>query len=357
MEKYDYEELVNSTQSFSPTRLIGRGSHGSVYKGVLKDNKLVAIKKPTRSPEALHDKSKLDNEIRVLSSLRENPHVINLLGTSQDSANGKLLVMELMPNGSLHDLLHISTAPPTWPKRVEIATQIARAVCFLHEGLPLVIHRDIKSANILFDSNWNSKLADFGLAVLQLDSPSQVSQPAGTIGYLDPCYTTPSKLSTKNDVFSLGVVLLEIISGRKAIDMSRAPSSIVEWAIPLIKDQVRISEICDPRIALPPFMEPTIRHMLCIAARCVSSNEDQIRPSVAEIITLMENPLIHERVRFPIWTCLLRRMVLPRRRRKLASRLQARSCAATKQGDHHVHSHLSSGTLLLKEVLADVTHK
>ncbi|KAG6711399.1 hypothetical protein I3842_05G051100 [Carya illinoinensis] len=358
MEKYDYEELVNSTQSFSPARLIGRGSHGSVYKGVLKDNKLVAIKKPTRGPEALHDKSKLDNEIGVLSSLRENPHVINLLGTSQDSANGKLLVMELMPNGSLHDLLHVSTAPPTWPKRVEIATQIARAVRFLHEGKPLVIHRDIKSANILFDSNWNSKLADFGLAVLQLDSQSQVSQPAGTIGYLDPCYTTPSKLSTKNDVFSFGVVLLEIISGRKAIDMSRVPSSIVEWAIPLIKDR-RISEICDPRIALPAFMKPTIRHMLCIAARCVSSNEDQVRPSVAEIIKLMENPLIHhDRVRFPIWKSLLRRMVLLKRRRKLASRLQARSCAATKQGDHHVHSHLSSGRLLLKEVLADVrSHK
>lgn len=234
MEEYDYEELVKATENFSPKRLVGKGSHGSVYKGTVKDNKPVAIKEPTYSSEVVHDNSKLDNEIRVLLSLRENPHVINLLGTSHDSANNKnLLVMELMPNGSLHDLLHVCTTPPTWPKRVEIAIRVARAVQFLHEGKPLVIHRDIKSANILFDSNWNAKLADFGLAVLQ--SEDQVSQlPAGTIGYLDPCYTTPSKLSTKNDVFSFGVVLLEIISGRKAIDMCRTPASIVDWAVPLI---------------------------------------------------------------------------------------------------------------------------
>lgn len=347
VEEYDYEELVNATQRFSPTRLIGRGSHGSVYKGTLRDNKLVAVKKPTHSPEVLHDKSKLDNEIIVLSSLRETPYVINLLGTSHDLANNKLLVMELMPNGSLHELLHISTSPPTWPKRVEIAIQVARAVQFLHEAKPSVIHRDIKSANILFDSDWKAKLADFGLAVLQVESPSQISQPAGTFGYLDPCYTTPSKLSTKNDVFSFGVVLLEIISGRKAIDMHRAPASVVEWAIPLIENQ-RSVEICDTRIPSLTYMEATIRHLLCIAARCVSSNEE-VRPSMGEITTLMENRVVH-RVRFPIWMSLLRSVILQKRRRKLATRWQQARCDI-------VQSPLSGGRLLLKEVLADVTPK
>lgn len=349
MEEYDYEELVKATENFSPKRLVGKGSHGSVYKGTVKDNKLVAIKKPTYSPEVVHDNSKLDTEIRVLLSLRENPHVINLLGTSHDSANNKkLLVMELMPNGSLHDLLHVCTTPPTWPKRVEIAIRVARAVQFLHEGKPLVIHRDIKSANILFDSNWNAKLADFGLAVLQ--SEDQVSQlPAGTIGYLDPCYTTPSKLSTKNDVFSFGVVLLEIISGRKAIDMCRTPASIVDWAVPLIGER-RVHEICDTRIAsLPTYMEATVRHMLCIAARCVSSNEE-LRPSIGEITRVIENHGVVQRVRFPIWMSFLRSVVLMRRQRKLARRWQAR--CATQQGD--VHTHIStSGKLLLKEVLAE----
>lgn len=349
MEEYDYEELVKATENFSPKRLVGKGSHGSVYKGTVKDNKLVAIKKPTYSSEVVHDNSKLDNEIRVLLSQRENPHVINLLGTSHDSANNKkLLVMELMPNGSLHDLLHVCTTPPTWPKRVEIAIRVARAVQFLHEGKPLVIHRDIKSANILFDSNWNAKLADFGLAVLQSDD--QVSQlPAGTIGYLDPCYTTPSKLSTKNDVFSFGVVLLEIISGRKAIDMCRTPASIVDWAVPLI-GELRVREICDARIALlPTYMEATMRHMLCIAARCVSSNEE-LRPSIGEITRVIENHGVVQRVRFPIWMSFLRSVILMRRQIKLTRRWQAR--CATQQGD--VHTQISiSGKLLLKEVLAE----
>jgi serine/threonine protein kinase len=345
MKGYDYEELVKATESFSAARLIGRGSDGSVYKATLKDNKLVAIKKPS------HDKSKLDNEILVLSSLRENPHVIRRLGTSHDSSTNndvKLLVMELMPNGSLHDLLHVSAAPPTWPKRMQIAMQIARAVQFLHEGKPSVIHRDIKSANILFDSNWNAKLADFGLAVLlRLDSPRLPSQPAGTIGYLDPCYTTPDKLSTRNDVFSFGVVLLELISGRKAIDICRAPASIVEWATPLIEEQ-RVSEILDARISFPStYMEATILQMLCIAARCVSSNEE-VRPSIGEIV---EN-LVVQRLRFPIWTSLLRTVILLRRRRKLASRWQQTRCAAD-QGD--VPSRVSSGGLLLKEVLTDLS--
>lgn len=350
MKEYDYEELVKATENFSPKRLVGKGSHGSVYKGTVKDNKLVAIKKPTYySSEVVHENSKLDNEIRVLLSLRENPLVINLLGTSHDSANNKkLLVMELMPNGSLHDLLHVCTTPPTWSKRVEIAIRVARAVEFLHEGKPSVIHRDIKSANILFDSNWNAKLADFGLAVLQSDD--QVSQlPAGTIGYLDPCYTTPSKLSTKNDVFSFGVVLLEIISGGKAIDMCRTPASIVDWAVPLI-GELRVHEICDPRIALlPTYMEATMRHMLSIAARCVSSNEE-LRPSIGEITRVIENHGVVQRVRFPIWMSFLRSVILMRRQRKQARRWQAR--CATQQGE--VHPQIStSGKLLLKEVLAE----
>ncbi|KAJ7968019.1 Serine/threonine-protein kinase-like protein family [Quillaja saponaria] len=175
MVEFDYEELVKATENFKTSRLIGKGSHGLVYKGKLKDNKLVAIKKQSNGLQSLCDNSKLDNEIHVLSTLRKNPNVISFLGTSHDSLiDNKLLVMEFMPNASLHDLLHNSAEhSPTWPKRVEIAMQIARAIQFLHEGKPLVIHRDIKSTNVLFDSNWNAKLADFGLAVLPVDSLSQ----------------------------------------------------------------------------------------------------------------------------------------------------------------------------------------
>ncbi|KAI3439332.1 Protein kinase domain-containing protein [Psidium guajava] len=234
MEEFEYEELVKATESFSSSRLIGKGSHGCVYKGVLTDDRVIAVKTPSLALRALRDNSKLHNETRVLSSLAEphnnyssssssssyHDHVIKLLGTSQDPSKNKLLVMEFMPNGSLHDLLHPPPAndapPPPWPARLRIALQVARALQSLHDRKPFIVHRDIKSANVLFDSDWNAKLADFGLAVT--DGDDRLDTPAGTIGYLDPNYTCPSKLSRKNDVFSLGVVLLEIMSGRKAMD-------------------------------------------------------------------------------------------------------------------------------------------
>ncbi|KAM1392535.1 hypothetical protein ACFX2I_020100 [Malus domestica] len=347
MVNFDYDELVNATGRFSPTRMVGKGSHGMVYKAMLL-NKTVALKKPLQHRD---NYSKIENEICVLSSLPENRHVISLLGTSQDHSNGnnKLIVMEFMPNGSLHDLLHVATTPPSWPKRVEIAIQVARAVQFLHEGKPTVIHRDIKSENILFDSDWNAKLADFGLAVL-FDSPSQVSQPAaGTIGYLDPCYTTPSKLSTKSDMFSFGVVLLEIISCRKVIDVYKSPASIVDWAVALIEEE-RIDEICDARIGFPVYMSSTIRHILYVAASCVSSNVEN-RLTIGEIVREMENSVI-ERVRLPIWINMLRNLVLMRRKKKLAKKWQQEKCATVlEQSDDGVH--VPSGKLLLWQVLAD----
>ncbi|KAI4296203.1 hypothetical protein L6164_036179 [Bauhinia variegata] len=353
MVEFEYQELVKATDNFNPTRLIGKGSHGLVYKGILiKDNNnLVAVKKPSRALQSQNDNSKLQNEIRVLSSLRQNPHVINLLGTSHDSSNNELLVMEFMPNASLHDWLH-KTTPPPWPKRVQIAMQVARAVQFLHEGKPLVIHRDIKSANVLFDSDWNSKLADFGLAVIRVDSGSRpVSQPAGTIGYLDPCYTSPGKLSTKNDIFSFGVLVLEIISGRKAIDVQKTPASIIDWAIPLIQEQV-FNEICDARIPLPAYMGSTIRHFLGVTARCVLPNEND-RPSIGEVIRTMENCFV-QRVRFPNWAMIFKSMVSLRKRRKMSTQSQSQSltkCAVEDDGDDA--RNMSSRKVLLREVLAD----
>ncbi|KAJ1385688.1 Serine-threonine/tyrosine-protein kinase, catalytic domain [Sesbania bispinosa] len=151
--EFDYEEILKATDNFHPTRLTGKGSHGLVYKALLfKDNLEVAVKKPSQSLLQ-------DNEIRVFSSLRSDeiphPHVLQLLGTSSyyygheecDSfkQKHKVIVMELMPNGSIHDWLHTATKTPlTWPKRIEIAMQIARALQFLHERKPLVIHKDIK---------------------------------------------------------------------------------------------------------------------------------------------------------------------------------------------------------------------
>ncbi|MBA0760341.1 hypothetical protein Gotri_023091 [Gossypium trilobum] len=332
MVEFGYEQLVKATQSFCPSRLIGKGSHGAVYQGVLQDNRVVAVKRSSiNGVEAQRDNlKKLENEISILSSLRQSCNVISFLGASHDSVqNDKLLVMELMPNGSLHDLLHVSATPPSWPQRVEIALQIARAVQFLHESKPSVIHRDIKSANILFDSNWTAKLCDFGLAISPADSLSQATQPA---------------------------VLLEIISCRKVIDVTKAPASIVEWAIPLVKKQ-RVVEICDSRIPFPMYMESRIRRILSVASRCLSDKEER-RPSIGEIIVAMETCSIEPVRSITTWNSVIQYLVQLKRRRKLSGEYCIRSAVySTRQGED-VNSHVSTGkVVLLKEMLADVRLK
>ncbi|KAM0036228.1 putative protein kinase RLK-Pelle-CR4L family [Helianthus debilis subsp. tardiflorus] len=297
MKEFKHEELVEATHNYSKSHLIGKGSHGCIYKATLKNGQTVAIKTPSLGLCKLKDTSKIENEAHILSSISSNRFLVNLLGTSRNSSGHMVLVMEHMPGGMLHDLLHLTTtrsSPPSWRKRAKMALQIARAVQFLHESRPLIIHRDIKSENILFDSKSNARLADFGLAMCftSYDPLSQlvvdsVSLPAGTIGYLDPSYTTPCKLSTKIDVFSFGVVLLEIVSGTKAIDVSRAPASIVEWSIRFMEEN-RIMEICDKRVDMPRHMKRAIGHMLVLAIQCVSSDKES-RPSMIEVVTKMES--------------------------------------------------------------------
>ncbi|XP_068661403.1 serine/threonine-protein kinase-like protein At3g51990 [Aristolochia californica] len=307
MEKMSCRRIEMATEGFSLERLIGKGSHGRVYKGVLEGGKHVAVKKASTGLHLLGDDSKLDNEIQILSSIK-NQHIVNLLGVCQESGH-KLLVMEFMANGSMEELLHSAPEPPTWSRRAIMALQIAMAIQALHEATPYsIIHRDIKSANVLIDSQRNAKLADFGLAVkappallrvgdllgfdlIHSSRDSVETVPAGTIGYIDPCYTTPGKLSTKTDIFSFGVLLLEIVSGRRAMDIGLEPVSVVEWAMPLI-EQKRVKEIYDSRVVLPNNMKRVASHMLKIAARSVSSKEEE-RPSIGEIVTKLTIELQH----------------------------------------------------------------
>lgn len=293
MKEFEYGEIESATGWFAAERLIGKGSHGRVYGGVLSGGLRVAVKAPPPGDGG----TKLDNEIEVLASVR-GPHLVNLVGVSRSPTHGcKLLVMEFMPNGSLYGLLHAAPAPPPWRRRALVALQIARAVRSLHEATPPVIHRDVKSGNILFDAAWNARLADFSLAVRWAPRAAGAAgaQPAGTIGYLDPCYTRPGKLGPENDVFSFGVVLLELISCRLAMDAARGLTSIVAWALPLIRDG-RLLEICDSRVPLSRSMERAVGRLLGIAARCVSSDQDE-RPSMAEVVAELQG--VVERALFP----------------------------------------------------------
>ncbi|WCJ26023.1 Protein kinase superfamily protein [Euphorbia peplus] len=369
MAEFEYQQLVKATQDFSPSSLIGKGSHGSIYKAGLLDqeNTILAIKKTSLGYDhaSIDNYTKLENEILVLSSLPPCPYIIKFLGFSyhkqedqlNNNNNKRLLVMEFMPNGSLYELLHVAKTTLSWAERVEIALQIGRAIEFLHQGKPLVVHRDVKSANVLFDSTWTAKLADFGLAVSVSQRTSE-QPPAGTIGYMDPCYSTPDKLSSKNDVFSYGVVLLEIFSSKKAIDMSSNPASLVEWAVPLIKKH-RLDEIYDRRIESPPeFMEGMVRHLLYMAARCVSLKEEK-RPSISEIVQVSGTEcLLVERVKVgPSWPSqLVRNLIFIRSKRKYSKKWDKDKYSSGGNNNNN-NSGISKGKILLSEILADISSK
>ncbi|KAJ3676575.1 hypothetical protein LUZ60_003987 [Juncus effusus] len=195
--------------------------------------------------------------------------------------------MEFMPKGSLYELIHLSHTPPSWFHRALLSLQIACAILSLHEALPCrLIHRDIKSTNILLDSKNNAKLSDFGLAVKK-DSDNQFDDqalmPAGTIGYIDPCYTESGQLGPESDVYSFGVLLLEIISSRKVFDLDSDPSCIVSFAVPLI-DGDDLYEICDRRISLCSDLERyLVMRILDVARRCVSEKIEK-RPLMKEVV-------------------------------------------------------------------------
>lgn len=287
IQYFDYSDLEEATNNFSEQKLLGRGSHGLVYKALLRNGRLVAVKKPSHhnhrysSISAVPD-NEVENEIDILSKLH-SPRLVNLVGFTNTPHQSRLLVVEFMSNGTLYDTLHINQQPPNWGRRIRLALQTAKAIEILHSSVPPVIHRDIKSANILIDRNFNARLGDFGLALrCHVDDYRLLSTPpAGTMGYLDPAYVTPDNLSTKTDVFSFGILLLEIISGRKAIDVSHSPPSIVDWAIPLIR-RGKLLTVFDPRI--PPPKDPTVRKQLAvIAAKCVRSCRER-RPSMNEIV-------------------------------------------------------------------------
>ncbi|XWS23955.1 hypothetical protein CRYUN_Cryun28dG0060100 [Craigia yunnanensis] len=297
-----YTDLLSATNDFSSDSFLGKGSHGSVYRAVLDNGNLIAAVKKTTT----NCNIPADNEIEILSRVY-HPRLVNLIGYCSDTlCKNKLIVVEYMPNGSLYDLLHSSSRPPGWSRRVRFALQVAKAVQALHSANPPVIHRDIKSSNVLIDQIWNARLGDFGLALRGYleDVLVKCTPPAGTLGYLDPGYLAPDDVSTKSDVFSYGILLLEIISGRHAIDLNYSPPSVVDWAVPLIKGG-DFAAISDGRIGQPVDKE-LIRSLAVLAAMCVRSTAEK-RPGMAEVVECLT--VVRKRFHAePVW-CNLRRRV------------------------------------------------
>ncbi|PIN14283.1 Serine/threonine protein kinase [Handroanthus impetiginosus] len=291
-QMFTYEELERATGGFKEESLVGKGSFSCVFKGVLKDHTIVAVKRAIVSP-GLKNSKEFHTELDLLSRLN-HAHLLNLLGYCEEGGE-RLLVYEFMANGSLHQHLHGKNKELkeqlNWVRRVTIAVQAARGIEYLHGyACPPVIHRDIKSSNILIDEEHNARVADFGLSLLgPANSSSPLAElPAGTLGYLDPEYYRLHYLTTKSDVYSFGVLLLEILSGRKAIDMQYEEGNIVEWAVPLIKAG-DIESLLDPVLKHPSDLE-ALKRIANVASKCVRMRGKE-RPSMDQVTTALERAL------------------------------------------------------------------
>ncbi|KAH6832990.1 crinkly4 [Perilla frutescens var. hirtella] len=292
-QKFTYEELERATDGFKDESLVGRGSFSCVFKGVLKDGTIVAVKRAIVSSDMKKNSKEFHTELDLLSRLN-HAHLLNLLGYCEEGGE-RLLVYEFMANGSLHQHIHSKSKEMKeqldWVRRVTIAVQAARGIEYLHGyACPPVIHRDIKSSNILIDEEHNARVADFGLSLLgPANSSSPLAElPAGTLGYLDPEYYRLHYLTTKSDVYSFGVLLLEILSGRKAIDMQYEEGNVVEWAVPLIKAG-DVEAVLDPGLKPPSDLE-ALKRIANIASKCVRMRGKE-RPSMDKVTTALERAL------------------------------------------------------------------
>ncbi|CAN6569927.1 unnamed protein product [Malus baccata var. baccata] len=283
-----YEELKQATNNFEPASILGEGGFGKVFKGVLSDGTAVAIKRLTNGGQQ-GDKEFLV-EVEMLSRLHHR-NLVKLVGyySSRDSSQN-LLCYELVPNGSLEAWLHGPlgvNCPLDWDTRMKIALDAARGLAYLHEdSQPCVIHRDFKASNILLENNFHAKVADFGLAKQAPEGRANYlsTRVMGTFGYVAPEYAMTGHLLVKSDVYSYGVVLLELLTGRKPVDMLQpaGQENLVTWSRPILRDKDRLDELADPSLEGKYPTEDFVR-VCTIAAACVAPEASQ-RPTMGEVV-------------------------------------------------------------------------
>ncbi|KAI3760013.1 hypothetical protein L1987_50401 [Smallanthus sonchifolius] len=283
-----YEELKEATNNFEHASLLGEGGFGRVFKGVLSDGTHVAIKRLSSGGQQ-GDKEFLV-EVEMLSRLHHR-NLVKLVGYYSNRDNSEnLLCYELVPNGSLEAWLHGPlgvNCPLDWDTRMKIALDAARGLAYLHEdSQPSVIHRDFKASNILLENNFHAKVADFGLAKQAPEGRATYlsTRVMGTFGYVAPEYAMTGHLLVKSDVYSYGVVLLELLTGRKPVDMTQpsGQENLVSWSRPILRDKDRLEELVDPKLGGKYPIEDLAR-VCTIAAACVSPEANQ-RPTMGEVV-------------------------------------------------------------------------
>ncbi|CAF2063069.1 BnaC06g30330D [Brassica napus] len=287
---FSYQELVKATNGFSQENLLGEGGFGCVYRGVLPDGRVVAVKQ-LKVGGGQGDRE-FKAEVETLSRIHHR-HLVSIVGHCI-SDDRRLLIYDFVSNNDLYFHLHVSKELLDWATRVRIAAGAARGLAYLHEDChPRIIHRDIKSSNILLEDNFDARVSDFGLARLALDCNTHITtRVMGTFGYLAPEYASSGKLTEKSDVYSFGVVLLELITGRKPVDTSQplGEESLVEWARPLISHAIETEEfgsLADPKLG-GNYVDSEMFRMIEAAGACVRHSAAK-RPRMGQIVRALES--------------------------------------------------------------------
>ncbi|KAH7859284.1 hypothetical protein Vadar_034115 [Vaccinium darrowii] len=291
---FSLKELHSATNNFNYDNKLGEGGFGSVYWGQLWDGSQIAVKRL----KVWSNKGDMEFavEVEILARVRHK----NLLSLRGYCAEGqeRLIVYDYMPNLSLFSHLHGHHSTEClldWSRRMNIAIGSAEGIAYLHHhATPHIIHRDIKGSNLLLDSDFQAQVADFGFAKLIPDGATHVTtRVEGTLGYLAPEYTMLGKVSESCDVFSFGILLLELASGKKPLE-KLSPTmkrTITDWALPLACEK-KFGELADPRLN-GKYIEEELKRVVLIALICAQSQPDR-RPSMCEVVGLLKGDSIYK---------------------------------------------------------------
>lgn len=283
---FSAEELKKATNSYNEGVVLGKGGNGRVYKGLLRGKKVVAIKK-----SKVCDRSQIEqfiNELIILFQVN-HPNVVKLLGCCLET-EVPILVYEFITKGTLSSHLHSSSIRLSWQIRLKIAKEVAAALAYLHSETSIpIIHRDVKSANVLLDDNFTAKISDFGASKLTPIGQTQITTLVqGTYGYFDPEYFCSGILTEKSDVYGYGVVLAELLTAKEALFWNSSGSRInlAFYFVSSVKE-VRLVEILDDQVGVDQEIIELLTEVASLAVTCLRERGDE-RPTMKEVQTELE---------------------------------------------------------------------